>query len=331
MSGPVPIPPAIEEPSGKTRDKATGDDMPTAPTRRAPRINETNVFAAADELLLAGERPTIDRVRMRLGRGSPNTINEHLDTWWGKLGRRLRDVPGREFPQLPEAIAQTLQKLWNQALDGAHEALNDTIRAREAALGLREQENERITAQLNDREYTAASRNAALEEALALAREQLLAANHRAEALESALQERAAEALRWRTRAETLEASSGELRAKHDADTTAHRAERTNLQERHAAAEAHWLTEVDRARQSAKEAAKRYEKQLKEQRGEIVHGQAERARLRQELIQTRSELKAAGTLNRQLANRLQKQTARANSASISKPRAKGSVRTRPAE
>ena len=58
--------------------------------RRAPRIAQTDVFRAADELLLEGHRPTIDRVRMRLGRGSPNTINDHLDAWWAKLGSRLR-------------------------------------------------------------------------------------------------------------------------------------------------------------------------------------------------------------------------------------------------
>jgi Plasmid replication region DNA-binding N-term len=71
-----------------------------------------------------GHRPTIDRVRMRLGRGSPNTINDHLDAWWGKLGARLRDLPGREFPQLPERVGQSLQRLWSEALEGAHELPN---------------------------------------------------------------------------------------------------------------------------------------------------------------------------------------------------------------
>jgi hypothetical protein len=84
---------------------------PLPASRRAPRLSEADVFAAADELLIAGHRPTIDRVRMRLGRGSPNTINDHLDTWWGRVGARLRDIPGREFPQLPDSVAQILQKL----------------------------------------------------------------------------------------------------------------------------------------------------------------------------------------------------------------------------
>src|SRR5689334_10158495 len=67
-------------------------------TTRAPRISQEEVFRAADGLLLEGYRPTIDRVRMKLGRGSPNTINDHLDSWWTRLGARLRDLPNREFP-----------------------------------------------------------------------------------------------------------------------------------------------------------------------------------------------------------------------------------------
>ena len=126
---------------------------------------------------------------------------------------------GREFPQLPEPIAQTLQKLWIQALEGAHEALDHSVQAREAALILQEQENERVTAHLKDREHTSAARNAALEDSLTLAREQLLAANRRAEVLERSLQERAQEALRWRARADALESLNLQLRSKEEADS----------------------------------------------------------------------------------------------------------------
>jgi len=41
-----------------------------------------DVDRAADALLREGERPTIERIRARLGRGSPNTINPLLDAWW---------------------------------------------------------------------------------------------------------------------------------------------------------------------------------------------------------------------------------------------------------
>jgi hypothetical protein len=56
-----------------------------------------------------------------------------------------------------------------------------------------------------------------------------------------------------------VEETSADLREKLDAVTAAHQVERTKLEERHSAAEARWLTEVDRARQLAQEAAKEHE------------------------------------------------------------------------
>ena len=75
---------------------------------RSPRIGPTDMFQAADGLLLESQRSTIDRIRMRLGRGSPNTIQEHLDRWWLKLGSRLKDIPGREIPGVPGDAAAAL-------------------------------------------------------------------------------------------------------------------------------------------------------------------------------------------------------------------------------
>jgi hypothetical protein len=86
---------STESTPAATHDGDVYDAPATLAARRAPRISQADVFRAADELLVQGDRPTIDRVRMRLGRGSPNTINDHLDTWWAKLGSRLRDLPGQ--------------------------------------------------------------------------------------------------------------------------------------------------------------------------------------------------------------------------------------------
>src|SRR5260370_19506136 len=136
--------------------------------RRAPRISQADVFQAADTLLVEGHRPTIDRVRIKLGRGSPNTINDHLDAWWAKLGARLRDLPGKEFPQLPESVAQSLQQLWNEALAAAHETLQATLRERERSLAQREAALEDRTREFNEREQATAARTSALEGTVAL-------------------------------------------------------------------------------------------------------------------------------------------------------------------
>src|SRR2546427_9862217 len=98
--------------------------------RRAPRIREEDVRQAADALLLDGGRPTVERVRSRLGRGSPNTIALFLDRWWAQLGARLRDLPGQELPSVPEPISKALLSLWNQAIDQARALLQDSLAQR---------------------------------------------------------------------------------------------------------------------------------------------------------------------------------------------------------
>jgi hypothetical protein len=277
-------------------------------TQRAPRISQADVFRAADELLIEGHRPTIDRVRMRLGRGSPNTINDHMDTWWTKLGSRLRDLPGGAFPQVPERVGQALQLLWNEALEGAHETLQSALLEREQAITQQEQALETRTRQLADREQVTAMRAAAIEESLTRVREQLSAANQRAESLETALRARDAEGVRLCDRVAVLEESSTDLREKLDAVTAAHQVERTKLEERYSAAEARWLTEVDRTRQLAKEAAKEHERQNKELRERVGSLQKNRDQLHQELIEARSDLKTATAMREQIEERLRTTT-----------------------
>jgi chromosome segregation ATPase len=213
-------------------------------------------------------------------------------------------VPGHEFPQLPERVARALQLLWNQALEGAHETLQGTLIESEHALTQREQALETATQQLAEREQAAMARLQALEESLALAREQLTAANQRAEALEESLHERGGECARLRGQIERLETSAAETRAKFDAASAAHHAERVQLQGRHTEAERHWLLEVDRSRQLAKEATKDQERQVKELRAQVTALHSERDHLREQLVDARSELKTASAVREQLDERL---------------------------
>ena len=273
------------------------------PPARSPRISAPDVFQAADHLLLEGHRPTIDRVRMRLGRGSPNTIQEHLDVWWAHLGSRLRDVPGREFPEVPERVARALQGLWNEALDSAQESLGNIISTREQSVAVRESALDAREHQFTDQERAAAVRAAALEESAALVRDQLLAANQRAERLERSLEAREIECTRLQARIDVLDADSTDLRSKLDAAATAHYAERTTLEERHAATEARWLNEVDRARQSIKDSAREQDRQHKELRAQVGQLQSQRDELKQDLQASRAELRAATITRTRLEKR----------------------------
>lgn len=76
-------------------------------------VPESEVFAAADAVLARGERPTVERVRLELGRGSPARVGALLDQWWEQLAGRLRGET--RLPGLPAEVAQAFVAIWQQA------------------------------------------------------------------------------------------------------------------------------------------------------------------------------------------------------------------------
>src|SRR5580698_6573012 len=90
--------------------------MPNPLLGPSPRgISQSDVSHAADTLLRAGIRPTVEKIRGKIGRGSPNTINPMLDSWWKTLSARL-DAGPQALHRLPESIAHIAEALWMQAL-----------------------------------------------------------------------------------------------------------------------------------------------------------------------------------------------------------------------
>ena len=95
---------------------------------RGPRgVQMEEVWAAADTVLRLGERPTIERVRQQLGRGSPNTVGPMLDDWYGSLAKRLQSPMdameqdgGAEVP-LPAPVVRAAKAIWGRALQYAEE------------------------------------------------------------------------------------------------------------------------------------------------------------------------------------------------------------------
>jgi len=95
-------------------------------------ITASDVDRAADALLRAGERPTIEKVRRTIGRGSPNTINPLLDQWWSRLAGRL-DAGPAALHRLPEPVAHAAEGLWLQALEEARRRAQLERRSAKAA------------------------------------------------------------------------------------------------------------------------------------------------------------------------------------------------------
>lgn len=221
-------------------------------------VTEEQVAAAADKLLQAGERPTIERVRVVLGTGSPNTLIRHLDAWWKSLGTRLLERQRVDaLPDAPPEVAEAALALWKAAMTQASrlaqagvseqvaelEALRAATREREqAAMELARADRERAAAadtqrQLADARVTELGRTCAQKDVMI----QTLAADLERERASS---QDLAETLR-RT-AEALD--SAQRQAISDRDATA--AYIKAVEDR-----AH--AEIDRARQEAAAAAKR--------------------------------------------------------------------------
>lgn len=80
-------------------------------------VQREDVWAAADAVLLAGEKPTIERVRQHLGSGSPNTVGPLLEQWFKHLGRRIQDPGAFVAPAgVPDPVLQAARQFWETAL-----------------------------------------------------------------------------------------------------------------------------------------------------------------------------------------------------------------------
>lgn len=139
-------------------------------------ITEEEVHHAADAIVSRGERPTIERIRAELGRGSPNTVNRHLDAWWAELPKRLAP----QVDDLPGEIVELARKIWQQVLPKATELAESRLGEAASAVSARnnrlteaEGALERDRRQLTDARIALDRRIGELEAALA-AREEAL-------------------------------------------------------------------------------------------------------------------------------------------------------------
>lgn len=123
-----------------------------------PGIGFADVEKAADALLREGTRPTLERIRTRIGRGSPNTIQPLLDRWWKSLSARL-DAGPAALHRIPESVVHVVEALWLRLLAEAR-IRADQERSSEAAA----QSADRQT--LEVRSYVLSLREGELEERL---------------------------------------------------------------------------------------------------------------------------------------------------------------------
>lgn len=160
-------------------------------------ITQEQVFAAADALVAAGQKPTLEGIRSRTG-GSYTTISPALNAW--KARQTAAALPLREAA--PQGIADRLTELgteiWGMALDlvntrlaAEREALEKTRAEMEISLAEAIDLADQLTAQVEegqsrlarvtDSEAEARRASEELRQALASAQEEARTAAVRAE------------------------------------------------------------------------------------------------------------------------------------------------------
>jgi hypothetical protein len=138
-------------------------------------VQQHEVDAAADALLAQGVRPTIERVRHYLGRGSPNTVAPMLESWFAALGQRLGLARSSSEGQVgaPAAVRQALDLVWASALEAARQESDAALARERATLASQRAELEQAHEAAIRLQAVTAQQEATLREALTLATSQL--------------------------------------------------------------------------------------------------------------------------------------------------------------
>ena len=222
-------------------------------------VQESDVWAAADALIAQGLRPTIERVRQHIGRGSPNTVSPMLETWFATLGRRL-GVAGEQDPSVlqsvPDPVQRLAQDLWEMAQEEAKESARHALAQREDALKAAEQEQLTQKEQLAQREVTMQAQKEAMNQALQAAQAQAQDLVRRLDEVQQQLQDRDQRLEELREELSAANRQRELQQQKHGEEIQASALERQRMAEQYAGNERHMLNEVDRARQELTTAKK---------------------------------------------------------------------------
>ncbi len=217
-------------------------------------ITESDVHTAADELVAAGERPTVDRIRAHLGTGSPNTVTRWLETWWRGLAPRLHAHSAQQaIPELPAPVSRLAQQLWEQAVgiartDAEQAMAQDRLQLDAQRRDLESREGERQT-QLRD----AADAADQASQALAAAQQRLADLQRASDLQQEHIRDLSGQRANLEVRSARLEADlhAAQQRATQREESLI--AERDTQAQHLRALEDRAHSEIDRARQETKD------------------------------------------------------------------------------
>ncbi|WP_421955262.1 DNA-binding protein [Polaromonas sp.] len=213
-------------------------------------VQQEEVWAAADALIAAGERPTIERVRLKIGRGSPNTVSPMLEAWFATLAPRLGVATSGQPAEsgAPHVLRQALDAVWTSAVAAARETADAALATERNRLTQLDQELDFQRQRLLERESMLAQRGATFEHALEMLRSQLRDQSAQLEKAGSDFEQA-------RNSLATLVQERHADRRQFDERLHRLTEERQGIEQRASANERRLLKEVDRARQEAKQSA----------------------------------------------------------------------------
>ena len=218
-------------------------------------VQQEDVWGAADALIAEGLRPTIERVRQHLGRGSPNTVAPMLETWFAGLGKRL-GMTGDESGegQMPAVVVQAMTKIWDSALLAAHKEAEVTLTQDRQALSIAHAALSERETSLTQHEQAFTQRQDMVDQLLQVEREKTAAAEASVASAQQQLRARDATVTELRATLGNAQEQLQAARDRSDEQDRRHNSERTKWEERAAGNERRLLGEIDRERQAAKEA-----------------------------------------------------------------------------
>ena len=234
-------------------------------------VQQEDVWAAADSLIAEGFRPTIERVRQKIGRGSPNTVSPMLETWFATLAARLGvNALQDEAAPIPKVLQQAMENLWELALSNGREEAELQIAQAQADLAQAKDALQVRESELVQQERVRAAKHQALEEMLCAAESKAEDALERLSQAQALASRREVEIEGLRGRINAIESERDSERRRIDEDAVRHAKERQRHEERAQATQHKLLEEIDRARQEAKKI--HGDAQASEKRFEAQHG-----------------------------------------------------------
>jgi len=260
-------------------------------------IQQKDVWLAADSLVSEGLRPTIEKVRQKIGRGSPNTVSPMLDAWFSTLGARIGvSASQNSGDQVPHFLQQAMENIWQMALShGQEEADRQVAQSRAElsqateALGIKESE-------FIHQEQLRLAKQQVIEAALNTAQKKVEDFMVRLNQSQSLANKQEDELERLRVKLTVVEDERNLARCRLEEDATKHAQEWLRQNERSQATQHKLLEEIDKARHETKKIRADFllaEKRLDAERS-VAH---QEKRLLQDQLSKAQELLATQALD----------------------------------